>query len=89
MKMHRTSFSLNWENKKAADKMKNYYGVSFSALMNMLIRSASVGGVKLPGLTENGLTPEFEDSILKAHKEGGYKEFESIDELIESAKNEN
>lgn len=65
-------------------------GVSFNDLINILLKKAiREGGVDLrQKVTENGFTPEFEESVLKAEQEGGEMSFDSINDLIEYAKNE-
>lgn len=86
--MTSTTIRIDDELKKNAHKLAKTIGFSFSDLVNVLIKKAvREGGVDLR-LTENGFTPEFEGSILKTHKEGGYKEFENIEEMIKYAKNE-
>ena len=83
-----TTIRIDENIKKNAQKLAKTIGFSFSDLINVLLRKAvRDGGVDLR-LTENGFTPEFEESILRAEKEGGYKEFESVDEMIKYAKNE-
>lgn len=72
--------------KKNAHKLAKTIGFSFSDLINVLLKKAvRDGGVDLR-LTENGFTPEFEESILETSKKGEYEEFESVDEMIKHAK---
>lgn len=86
-----TSTTIRIDNavKKNALKLAKGIGFSFSDLINVLLRKAiREGGVDLrhPTLTENGFTPEFEESILETSKKGEYEEFESVDEMIKHAK---
>jgi len=89
--MTSTTIRIDEKMKKRAQKLAKTIGFSFSDLVNVLLRKAiREGGIDLrqANLTENGFTPEFEESILRAEKEGGSKEFENIDEMIEYAKSE-
>ncbi len=82
-----TTIRIDNKVKKKAQKLAKKIGFSFSDLMNVLLKKAiREDGVDLRCVTENGFTPEFEDSILSAEKEGGTKEFETIDEMIKHAK---
>ena len=84
--MTSTTIRINESVKDNAQKLAKTIGFSFSDLVNVLLRKAvRDGGVDLR-LTENGFTPEFEESVLKADKKGGYKEFKSVDEMIKHAK---
>ena len=56
-------------------------------LLKKAIREDGIN-LKNVRLTENGFTPEFEQSVLDAEKKGGSMEFDSIDEMITYAKNE-
>lgn len=81
-----TTIRLESDIKKKAQKLADLIGFSFSDLVNVLLKKAvREGGVDLR-LTENGFTPEFEDSILETSKKGEYEEFENIDEMIKHAK---
>ena len=87
-----TTIRIDEKTKRKAKKLAEAIGFSFNDLVNILIKKAvREGGVDLryAGLTENEFTPEFEKSILKAEKEGGYMKFDSIDDMIKYAKNEN
>lgn len=89
--MTSTTIRIDEKIKDNAQKLAKTIGFSFSDLVNVLLRKAiREGGIDLrhATLTENGFTQEFEESILRAHKEGDYKEFENIDEMIKYAKNE-
>jgi addiction module RelB/DinJ family antitoxin len=83
-----TTIRLDPKVKKEAQKLAETIGFSFSDLINVALKKAiRDGGVDLRlGLTENGYTPEFEASILKADKGGGAKKFKTVDEMIKSAK---
>ena len=86
-----TTIRLDEKIKKKAQKLAEKIGFSFNDLVNVLLRKAvREGGIDLrrAALTENMFTPEFEESILEAEKEGGAMEFESIDEMIKHSKNE-
>ncbi|MBU1017930.1 type II toxin-antitoxin system RelB/DinJ family antitoxin [Patescibacteria group bacterium] len=84
--MTSTTIRIDEKLKKNAHQLAKTIGFSFSDLINVLLKKAvRDGGVDLR-LTENGFTPEFEESILKTHKKGEYEEFESADEMIKHAK---
>lgn len=87
--MTSTTIRIDSNVKNDAHKLAKGIGFSFSDLVNVLLKKAiREGGVDLrhPTLTENGFTPEFEESILKTHKKGDYEEFESVDDMIKHAK---
>jgi addiction module RelB/DinJ family antitoxin len=87
-----TTIRIDEKIKKEARKLAEKMGFSFNDLVNVLIKKAvREGGVDLRNvtLTENMFTPEFEESILKAEKEGGAMEFKSVDEMVKHTKNEN
>lgn len=78
--------------KQSAQKLAKTIGFSFSDLVNVLLKKAvREGGLDLrhATLTENGFTPEFEQEVLKAAKEDDSIEFDSIDDMIRYAKEEN
>lgn len=86
-----TTIRLDDKIKKQSQKLAKQIGFSFNDLVNVLLNKAvREGGIDLrhANLTENGYTPEFEESIMRAEKEGGAMEFESVDEMINHAKNE-
>ena len=75
-----TSTTIRIENniKESAHKLAKGIGFSFSDLVNVLLKKAiREGGIDLrhPTLTENGFTPEFEESILKAEKASSLRSF--------------
>ena len=87
-----TTIRLEDKTKREAQKLAKNLGLSFSGFINALVKKAvREGGVDLraPKLTVNGFTPEFEESVFRAEKEGGAMSFSSIEEMIEYAKNEN
>ena len=89
--MTSTTIRIDEKMKKKAQKLAKTIGFSFSDLVNVLLRKAiREGGIDLrhANLTENGYTPEYEESVLRAGKEGGYKEFDSVEDMINYAKNE-
>ena len=86
-----TTLHIDAPVKQAAQKVAADLGLSFNSLINALLRKAiREGGADLrtKGLTVNGLTPEFEKSILDARKEEGM-EFGSVEEMINFVRNEN
>ena len=90
--MSPTTIRIDTDIKKDAQKLAEAIGCSFNDLIVILVKKAiREGGIDLrkANLTENSFTPEFEESVLEAHKEGGYKAFESLDDMINHAKNEN
>jgi len=86
--MSPTTIRIDDKIKHKAQKLAKTIGFSFSDLINVLLKKAvREGGIDLRNaeLTENGFTPEFEESVLKADKEGEYKEFSSVDDMIDFA----
>ena len=52
--------------KKNVQKILSELGLDMSTAINMyLVQIEKVGGIPFPILTENGMTPEAEDRILK------------------------
>ena len=81
-----TTIRIDNQIKQKAQKLAKSIGFSFSDLINVLLKKAvREGGIDLRNaeLTENGFTPEFEESVLKADKENDYKEFSSVDDMID------
>lgn len=65
-----TTIRIDKTTQKAAQKLAKELGLSFNALINAFLKKmVREGGIDLR-LTENGFTPEFEESVLKAEKEG-------------------
>ncbi|PIZ73909.1 hypothetical protein COY07_01395 [Candidatus Peregrinibacteria bacterium CG_4_10_14_0_2_um_filter_43_11] len=84
-----TTIRLDDETKKKSQKLAKEIGCSFNDLITILLKKViREGGVDLrnANLTENGFSPEFENSVIQADKEGGYQEFDSIDDMIKNAK---
>lgn len=84
-----TSVRLDKSLKKNAQAFANSAGISFSTLVSASLRQVIRSGRIVIDVTDNGFSKEFEESILKAEKEGGTKSFESVDDMIEYATNEN
>lgn len=77
--------------KKNVQKILAELGLDMSTAINMyLVQIEKVGGIPFPILTENGMTPEAEDLILKeaewARKHG--KSYSSARELHDAIMNE-
>ena len=86
-----TTIRIEDKTKNKAKKLAEAIGCSFNDLINMLLKKAiRDDGIDLRNirLTENGFTPEFEQSVLDAEKEGVSMEFDSIDKMVTYAKNE-
>lgn len=84
-----TTVRIEAGTKKQAKKIAEELGLSFNSLINSLLKKViREGGVDLrsEALTENGFSPEFEDSVIAADKRGKYKEFDSFDDTVKSAK---
>lgn len=90
--MTSATIRLEEQLKQDAQKIAKAMGVSFNDLVRMLLgKTIRERGVDLrrSDLTVNGFTPEYEQSILEADRAGGYKAFNSVDDMIECAKKEN
>jgi len=84
-----TTIRLDDFTKQQAQKIADELGLSFNSLINSLLKKTiRDGGVDLrsEALTENGFTPDFEKSVLDADKKAGFKEFDSIGDMIKSSR---
>jgi len=58
------------KNKKAVQKILEELGLDMSTAINLyLVQIIKHGGIPFPILTENGMTPEAEEAILKETEE--------------------
>lgn len=84
-----TTIRIDDGTKKQAKKLADELGLSFNSLINSLLKKViREGGVDLrsEALTENGFSPEFENSVITADKKGGYKEFDSFEDIVNNTK---
>ena len=84
-----TTIRIDDGTKKQAKRIADKLGLSFNSVVNSLLKKfIREGGVDLrsEALTENGFSPEFEDSVIAADKKGKYKEFDSFDDMVKNAK---
>lgn len=84
-----TTIRLDDQTRKQAQKIADELGLSFNSLVNSLLKKTiRDGGVDLrsEALTGNGFTSDFEESILRADENDEYVEFDSVEDMIKSAK---
>lgn len=84
--MTSSTIRLEIQLKQDAQKIAQAMGVSFNDLVRMLLgKTVREGGVDLrrSRLTENGFTPEYEQSVIDAYKNDETHEFKSINDMIQ------
>ena len=68
------------------DDIKKVLAQKGYSSVSELVRD-SLRDILYPTTTVNGFTPEFEQSVLDAEKEGDYMEFDSVDDMANYIEN--